>query len=92
MKEQSHENKSQFSTTQIGDYRLILLNDDNNTFDYVIQTLVEVCQFDYEKAEQCALITHLKGQYPILSGDKKTLEVLSNQLQVKGIGSKIQKK
>ena len=40
---------------------LLLLNDDVNTFDYVIETLVKVCKHTYEQAETCAMITHYKG-------------------------------
>jgi ATP-dependent Clp protease adaptor protein ClpS len=41
---------------------LLLHNDDVNTFDYVIESLVEVCEHDSEQAEQCAYITHYKGK------------------------------
>ncbi|HPS84363.1 MAG TPA: ATP-dependent Clp protease adaptor ClpS [Bacteroidales bacterium] len=40
---------------------LILMNDDVNTFDHVIDSLIEICNHNEEQAEQCALITHLKG-------------------------------
>jgi len=70
-------------------YQLILLNDDVNSFDHVIQSLVSVCDFDYERAEQCTLLTHLKGQYPILSGPKDYLEKIQSELFSKNITSKI---
>jgi ATP-dependent Clp protease adaptor protein ClpS len=47
---------------------LILYNDDFNTFDYVIETLIEVCGHDTHQAEQCALIAHIKGKCPVKSG------------------------
>lgn len=47
---------------------LILLNDDVNTFDYVIDTLVEVCGHTREQAETCAWITHYKGRCAVKSG------------------------
>ena len=47
----------------IGDEcHLILYNDDVNTFDHVIDTLVEVCHHTFEQAEQCAIIVHFKGK------------------------------
>ena len=70
-------------------YQLILLNDDVNSFDHVIQSLVSICDFDYERAEQCTLLTHLKGQYPILSGSKDFLEEIQSELFSKNINSKI---
>ena len=47
---------------------LILHNDDVNTFDYVIETLVEVCEHDPNQAEQCALIAHYKGKCGVKTG------------------------
>jgi len=47
---------------------LILFNDEVNTFDFVIETLVDVCSHTLEQAEQCALIAHFKGKCPVKSG------------------------
>jgi ATP-dependent Clp protease adaptor protein ClpS len=48
---------------------LVLYNDDHNTFDFVIDTLVEVCNQDPLQAEQCTLIVHYKGKCSVKSGD-----------------------
>ncbi|RME14981.1 MAG: ATP-dependent Clp protease adaptor ClpS [Bacteroidetes bacterium] len=74
------------------DYCLILINDDDNHFDDVIRCLVEVCGFDYERAEQCTLLAHLKGQYTILSGEKYFLEEMQGRLNQRNIRSKVNKK
>jgi ATP-dependent Clp protease adaptor protein ClpS len=51
------------------DLRFLILHNDNvNTFDYVIDTLCEVCHHNEEQAEQCALITHYKGKCDIKKG------------------------
>lgn len=47
---------------------LLLHNDDYNTFEYVIETLVEVCEHTYEQAETCAWITHFKGKCAVKHG------------------------
>lgn len=47
---------------------LILYNDEVNTFDFVIETLVDVCGHEPMQAEQCALITHLNGKCAVKSG------------------------
>ena len=44
---------------------LLLLNDDVNTFDYVIEVLMKVCHHTKEQAETCAMITHYKGKCPV---------------------------
>ena len=52
---------------------LILYNDDYNTFDYVINTLIEVCEHDPMQAENCAMIAHFKGKCQVKSGTDKEL-------------------
>ena len=47
---------------------LILFNDDFNTFEFVIETLIDVCKHEPEQAEQCTLIVHFKGKCAIKSG------------------------
>ncbi len=53
---------------------LVLFNDDVNTFDYVIETLVEVCEHTFEQAETCAWITHYKGKCSVKSGAESVLK------------------
>jgi ATP-dependent Clp protease adaptor protein ClpS len=48
--------------------KLILWNDDVNSFDYVIESLVEVCEHDPMQAETCAWIAHFKGKCPVKRG------------------------
>lgn len=64
---------------------LILYNDDNNSFDYVINCLIEVCEHDIIQAEQCTFITHYKGRCDIKKGDYKSLKPLKENLVVKGL-------
>lgn len=54
--------------------QLILLNDDVNTFDYVIDCLMKVCGHSQEQAESCAFITHYKGRCAVKSGSYKELK------------------
>lgn len=60
---------------------LMLINDEVNTFDHVITSLVEVCGHDEIQAEQCAVITHHKGGCVIKVADPDTLERLSLKLR-----------
>lgn len=64
---------------------LILYNDDHNTFDFVIKSLVEICHHDAEQAEQCALITHLKGKCTISIGTWYELKPQQEQLSIRGL-------
>lgn len=89
MKEKTlHKGKKQSSGEE--KYSLILFNDEINTFDHVIKSLVEVCGHDSVQAEQCALIVHLKGSCEIKSGIREVLQVMSRSLNAKGLNSKVQ--
>ena len=72
-------------------YFLILHNDEVNTFDYVIDSLMEVCEHDEYQAEQCALITHHKGKCDIKKGEDSILESMKNILLEKGLSVSLDK-
>ena len=55
-------------------HKLVLFNDDFNTFDFVIDTLIEVCKHDPLQAETCAWIAHYKGKCPIKRGSFDNLK------------------
>ena len=59
---------------------LVLYNDDFNTFEHVIESLIDVCHHTPEQAEQCALIVHHKGRYEVKSGSYKRLLPMKNSL------------
>lgn len=64
---------------------LVLHNDDINTFDYVMNTLVEVCNHSITQAEQCATITHYKGKCDVRTGSMKKMKELRYKLISKGL-------
>lgn len=65
--------------------KLVLHNDNTNTFDYVMNTLVEVCNHSLTQAEQCATITHYKGKCEVRTGGMKELKELRYKLISKGL-------
>ncbi len=65
--------------------KLVLHNDDINTFDYVMKTLVEVCKHSLTQAEQCATITHYKGKCEVRTGVLKEMKELRYKLISKGL-------
>lgn len=69
---------------------LILFNDDVNTFEHVIKSLVEICGHDPVQAEQCALIVHFKGKCEVKSGPVEVLNAMNRSLNVKGLNSKVE--
>ena len=48
---------------------MVLFNDHENTFDFVIDVLCAVCEHTEEQAEQCAWITHYKGKCKVMTGE-----------------------
>jgi ATP-dependent Clp protease adaptor protein ClpS len=71
-------------------YILMLYNDDVNTFSHVIKTLVEVCGHDDNQAEQCALLTHLKGRCDVKTGAKDLMLSMNRTLKTRGLISKVE--
>lgn len=59
---------------------LILFNDDINTFDFIIESLVEVCKHDEEQAEQCAMVAHFNGKCEIKTGPFSELKPMHDEL------------
>ncbi len=70
-------------------HNLIIWNDEVNTFDWVIESLVDVCSHTQEQAEQCALLIHFQGKYAVKKGDFDTLRPMCEALIDRGINSTI---
>ncbi|MDO5106551.1 ATP-dependent Clp protease adaptor ClpS [Capnocytophaga sp.] len=90
----SHQEITEFETSVEelldGSCHLILFNDDVNTFDHVIETLVRVCKHTYEQAEQCAIIVHFNGKCEVKSGSYQKLEPMCSALLHAGLSAEIQ--
>lgn len=68
---------------------LILFNDDINSFDFVVKSLIEVCNHNPIQAEQCTFIAHHKGKCNIKNGTYSYLLPLKDQLDQRGLTSTI---
>ena len=64
---------------------LVLHNDEVNTFDFVIDSLIDVCLHNVEQAEQCAYITHHKGKCDVKKGSYDLLVPMKEKLIDKGL-------
>lgn len=71
-------------------YHLIVWNDDVNSFDWVIDTLIEVCNHEKEQAEQCTLIIHYKGKCTVKTADFNTLKPMCEAIIDRGIGATVE--
>lgn len=69
--------------------KLIIYNDDVNTFDWVIETLIKVCKHTNEQAEQCTIIIHYKGKCSVKEGVFDDLLPMRNAICDRGISAEI---
>jgi ATP-dependent Clp protease adaptor protein ClpS len=83
--------KEYFETDTLDEelYQLIVWNDDVNTFDWVIESLVEICHHSPEQAEQCALLIHYKGKCTVKNGEYIDLSTMCEALLDRGISATV---
>ena len=68
---------------------IIVYNDDVNTFDHVIETLIRVCDLTPEQAEQCSLIIHYNGKCTVKTGPYDKLKPQCTKLLAAGLNAEI---
>lgn len=69
---------------------IVLYNDDVNTFDHVIDTLIRVCEHTKEQAEQCAILVHYKGRCTVKTGSYEELKPQCSSLLDAGLSAEIE--
>ena len=77
-------------TEEITGYQLIVWNDEVNTFEWVITTLIEICHHSQEQAEQCALLIHTQGKYGVKRGSFDTLKPMCEAICDRSINATIE--
>ncbi|MBV9962406.1 MAG: ATP-dependent Clp protease adaptor ClpS [Parafilimonas sp.] len=86
----SEDSETGLVETFTASFNLMVWNDDVNTFEWVIETLVDVCGHTAEQAEQCAFIIHLNGKYAVKQGDYETLKPMQEAIIDRGINATIE--
>jgi ATP-dependent Clp protease adaptor protein ClpS len=71
-------------------YTLLIWNDDVNSFDWIIRSLIEVCEHTPEQAEQCAMIAHNKGKCDVKNGEKEELLQMKRSLNSRKIEATVE--
>lgn len=69
---------------------LVVWNDEVNTFEWVIETLMHVCNHSYEQAEQCAYLIHFKGKYAVKNGQYDDLKPQCDAITERGINATVE--
>jgi len=72
-------------------YKIILHNDDYNSFDWVITCLIKICGHEHHQAEQCANIVHFNGKCDVKWGELEKLSVMKEKLCNSGLSATIEK-
>ena len=70
-------------------YEILLYNDDVNTFDFVINSLIEICEHTLEQAEQCTYLVHYKGKCAVKTGEYDELKPKCTLLLERGLSAEI---
>ena len=76
-------------TTITDQKNLVIYNDDYNTFDHVIESLVKVCKHEAIQAEQCTWIIHHNGKCAVKNGSFEDLRPMRHALSARGLDAKI---
>ncbi len=74
---------------EVNQHEIILYNDDVNTFDFVIHSLVDVCEHTLEQAEQCTILVHYKGKCTVKSGEYEDLKPRCSKLLSLGLSAEL---
>lgn len=83
------EHSEEILTQEANEHSIVLYNDDVNTFDHVIISLIQICEHTEEQAAQCALIVHHKGKCKVKSGDLKDLLPKCSALIDRGLTAEV---
>ncbi len=84
--------KEQFDTLTLTEQSctLIVWNDEVNTFDWVIEALIDICGHSTEQAEQCAIIIDAKGKYAVKEGSYEILKPQCDAITDRGINATVE--
>ena len=74
---------------EVPQHEIILYDDDFNTFDFVIDSLIDVCEHTLIQAEQCTMLVHYKGKCAVKTGEYKELEAKCSRLLELGLTAEI---
>ncbi len=82
--------KTEVNTQIVKEKSIVVYNDDVNTFDFVIETLIKYCGHEPEQAVQCTYLIHYKGSCAVKNGSYVKLKPICEALLEKGLTAKIE--
>ncbi len=81
--------KSEVLEQEVLQHEIILFNDEVNTFEFVINSLIDVCEHTSEQAEQCTYLVHYKGKCAVKTGEYDELKPRCTRLLSLGLSAEI---
>ncbi|MBK7231058.1 MAG: ATP-dependent Clp protease adaptor ClpS [Saprospiraceae bacterium] len=69
---------------------IVVYNDDVNTFDWVIESFMEVCKHSFEQAEQLSMMVHFRGKASVKRGIFDILRPMKDALCERGLSAVIE--
>lgn len=74
---------------KVNQHEIVLFNDEVNTFDFVIDSLITICEHTLEQAEQCTMLVHYKGKCTVKTGEYKDLKPRCSKLLSLGLSAEL---
>ncbi len=82
--------KVETEDVEVADKQIILYNDEFNTFDFVIESLIKICKHNTLQAEQCTFLVHYKGKCSVKKGSYEELKPVCTALLERGLTAEIE--
>ena len=79
------EQKTIIKNDNIYSNKVILFNDNINSFDHVEDCLINICKHEKSKAKKIALEAHNKGKAICFTGSMEVCESISEKLGAEGL-------
>ena len=89
MEKEKIQEKFEVLEEEVNQHEIILFNDDVHTFDYVIDSLIDICEHSPEQAEQCTFLVHYKGKCAVKTGEYDELKSRCSKLLQLGLSAEI---
>jgi ATP-dependent Clp protease adaptor protein ClpS len=87
--ETKEQNSVELLELETSKFQLMVFNDDVNTFDHVIEALIQVCKHEWIQAEQCTLLIHTNGKTTVKSGELNDMNTMCSALHDRGISASV---
>lgn len=86
---QKKQEESAVLEKEVAQHEIILFDDEHNTFDFVIESLIDICGHSLLQAEQCTMLVHYKGKCAVKTGEYNELEPKCSRLLELGLTAEI---